>query len=79
MHIQIMEKKLMLKEGRVKSIAVIAILGILFQSCILAPSAKKQYSKALQTAPYDAIIVPGMPFENGTWPDLLKKRMYCAA
>jgi uncharacterized SAM-binding protein YcdF (DUF218 family) len=39
-------------------------------------AAKKLYRQALEKKPYDAIIVPGVPFENGKWSRVMKGRIY---
>jgi hypothetical protein len=36
----------------------------------------KSYQKAVQKAPFDVIIVPGIPFEHGTWEsNIMKERI----
>jgi uncharacterized SAM-binding protein YcdF (DUF218 family) len=37
---------------------------------------KSLYIEAKSGAPYDVIIVPGYPFKNNTWDDLLKARIF---
>ncbi len=37
------------------------------------PSAS--YKRNIQEQPYDAIIVPGVPFEDSTWSDIMKRRV----
>ncbi|MDP4251461.1 MAG: YdcF family protein [Bacteroidota bacterium] len=37
---------------------------------------RKLYQQALQKKPYDVIIVPGVPFENGQWSRVMKGRIY---
>ncbi|CAN5345219.1 hypothetical protein BH09BAC1_BH09BAC1_09490 [soil metagenome] len=39
---------------------------------------KQELAKTLAAEPYDAIIVPGIPFENGEWSWLMKTRVYWA-
>ena len=39
-------------------------------------AAKKLYRQALEKRPYDVIIVPGIPFENGKWGRVMKGRIY---
>jgi uncharacterized SAM-binding protein YcdF (DUF218 family) len=41
-------------------------------------SPKKITTKSLQDQPFDAIIVPGCPFEEGEWSSLMKIRVYWA-
>jgi len=46
-------------------------------SCAYSSKAtKKLYRQALEKKPYDAIIVPGIPFENGKWGRVMKGRIY---
>lgn len=39
-------------------------------------SAVKTFNKNVVKKPYDAIIVPGYPFEDSTWHDVMKIRVY---
>ncbi|MES1218530.1 MAG: YdcF family protein [Bacteroidota bacterium] len=60
--------------------------GILFLPAALVVSAcsfsgkatKKLFTKASAGAPYDVIIVPGSPLENGKWGRTMKGRIYWA-
>jgi uncharacterized SAM-binding protein YcdF (DUF218 family) len=46
-------------------------------SCSYSSRATKElYQEALKHKPYDAIIVPGVPFENGQWSRVMKGRIY---
>lgn len=38
-------------------------------------TSNRYYQKSLKHAPYDAIIVPGVPFENGKWSYTMKGRV----
>ena len=42
-------------------------------------NATKAYQKNLALQPYDAIIVPGVPFENGNWSYIMKGRVLWSA
>jgi uncharacterized SAM-binding protein YcdF (DUF218 family) len=61
-------------------VVVILLFVFLLQSCtfLFAPSSQKLYSKAIKSQPYDAIIVPGLPFNGEKWSDLMKARVYWA-
>jgi uncharacterized SAM-binding protein YcdF (DUF218 family) len=61
-------------------VAIMLLFILSLQSCALlfAPSSKKMYSQAIKNQPYDAIIVPGLPFEGKKWSDLMKARIYWA-
>lgn len=39
---------------------------------------RQSYELAQQNAPYDAIIVPGVPFKDGNWSWIMKWRVYWA-
>lgn len=57
----------------------IALLTLLSSCIFFAPSrAHKKFGKAEAKAPYDVIIVPGVPFDsaNGKWSDIMKLRVY---
>lgn len=47
----------------------------LFVSC-MNRAAVKSFQKNQANKPYDVIIVPGYPFEDSTWHDLMKIRVY---
>ena len=53
------------------SLGLIALLS----SCI---SSSKNFSAQLEKEPLDAIIVPGYPFEDGKWSEIIKLRVYWA-
>lgn len=51
----------------------------LFVSCSFSrKSAARLYKDAESAAPYDAIIVPGVPFKNNSWDKIMKGRIYWA-
>lgn len=51
------------------------LLGL--QGCYITDQAKF-YDRAVERAPYDAVIVPGIPYEGGAWSDLMKIRVHWA-
>jgi len=54
---------------------IIFILSILLSCRGLFFNVENAYKKNLEYAPYDALIVPGIPFENGNWSFLMKSRV----
>lgn len=50
---------------------------VMMNSCSLAVKrANRLFAEALQKRPvYDAIVVPGVPFENGRWDSVMKARV----
>ena len=49
----------------------------LFSSCMLSPkTTKKLLKEAASKAPYDIIVVPGIPLEDGKWDRTMKARVY---
>ena len=69
-----------LKKGAlVKRLAIITLLVLgssyIFYSCA-KKSAVKTYNRDIQRAPYDVIIVPGVPFQDSVWQDIMKIRVY---
>jgi uncharacterized SAM-binding protein YcdF (DUF218 family) len=58
-------------------IALVGGVAMLLSSC-LTLGAGKTYKRFVAHQPYDAIIVPGVPFENGTWSDVMKMRVHWA-
>ncbi|NOZ35248.1 MAG: YdcF family protein [Chlorobi bacterium] len=51
------------------------IVILLFISILLSCS-KQVYKSAVKTAPFDAVIVPGVPFDGKEWNDVMKMRVY---
>ena len=54
---------------------IFGVASILLTGCF-AYTAQKKYTKALNAPPYDTIIVPGVPLENGMWSPTMKARVY---
>ncbi|PLW98708.1 MAG: hypothetical protein C0594_18070, partial [Marinilabiliales bacterium] len=64
------------------------MLRLLLSYVILAPfllccsyfpvSSRKYFNKAISEAPYDAVIVPGVPFNGKKWSVAMKARVYWA-
>lgn len=62
-----------------KYVGIAGVSMILLSSCFgYKSSAKRSFNRFSEQAPYDAIIVPGVPFENGEWSDIMKLRVYWA-
>jgi uncharacterized SAM-binding protein YcdF (DUF218 family) len=58
---------------------ILAIGSLSVQSCVFfGRSAGRLYARAEKKKPYDAIIVPGVPYEAslGKWSDIMKIRVY---
>lgn len=56
---------------------VFIILGlIVFRSCSFSARASKKLLEQASDNTYDAIVVPGVPFEDGTWSRTMKGRVY---
>jgi DUF218 domain len=45
-------------------------------SCTFSSKTQQKYFSRAKTQQYDAIIVPGVPFENGQWSRVMKGRVY---
>jgi uncharacterized SAM-binding protein YcdF (DUF218 family) len=60
-----------------KKIAILAVLAILVSAC-MNRSASHSFERFAASGPYDAIIVPGVPFENGEWSEVMKMRVHWA-
>lgn len=69
-----------MKPFAVRSIAVLGIWIMLFSSCtFFRPRPHSLYKKALQEEPFDAIIVPGFPYNGSDWTFAMKSRVLWAA
>jgi len=56
----------------ISDVLVVLFISTFFVSC---KSVDKYYNANLKLAPYDAIIVPGIPFTNGKWDYVMKGRV----
>ncbi len=45
-------------------------------ACIYSPKTQKRLFKEIESQQFDAIIVPGVPFENNQWDRTMKGRVY---
>jgi uncharacterized SAM-binding protein YcdF (DUF218 family) len=53
----------------------LSVVCLLFACRGMFFSVQKCYEKNLELQPYDAIIVPGIPFRNGNWDIIMKGRV----
>ncbi len=57
--------------------ASLSMLLTLF-SCSFSSKTSRRLLKESAKAPYEIIVVPGVPFENGQWSSVMKARVYWA-
>lgn len=63
----------------IKLTVFLFIFSSIFMFSCKVHNAQKYYTRAEQThKPFDAIIVPGVPFENGNWSRVMKLRVVWA-
>lgn len=56
---------------------LITIIAISLASCSYSAKATRRYLQAArERAPFDAIVVPGVPFKDGNWDYIMKGRVY---
>ncbi len=61
---------------KVLSVITCVLLTLFLSGCfLLAPSAEKTNRKYLPKAPYDAIIVPGVPYDGKHWSEAMRNRV----
>lgn len=64
---------------KVVSVITLLIVTSLVSGCfIFSPSAEKTNRKYLPHAPYDAIIVPGVPYDGKHWSETMRNRVQWA-
>nr|WP_294859654.1 YdcF family protein [uncultured Fluviicola sp.] len=64
---------------KVVSVITLLIVTSLVSGCfIFSPSAEKTNRKYLSKAPYDAIIVPGVPYDGEHWSETMRNRVQWA-
>ncbi|MCH2022786.1 MAG: YdcF family protein [Saprospiraceae bacterium] len=61
----------------IRNIVFISICSIFICSC-LSLGAGRSYKRFVKYSPYDAVIVPGVPFEDSVWSDVMKIRVHWA-
>ncbi len=54
----------------------INIVIVLFFILFAVSCTEKIYKRSIRYAPYDAIIVPGVPYNGNGWSDIMKMRIY---
>ena len=57
-------------------LTILVVAGVFYTCSVSVRETKSLYKEAKTKAPYDVVIVPGYPFKNGAWDDLLKARIY---
>ena len=62
----------------VQLVFMVAFSAIVFSSCTFSHFAVKQTAKAMKDAPYDVIIVPGVPYQDTAMSRILKARIIWA-
>lgn len=65
-------------KGFYKILFLAVVATAVFSSCTFSKFAVKQTAKAMKDAPYDVIIVPGVPFEDSAMGRILKARIIWA-
>jgi uncharacterized SAM-binding protein YcdF (DUF218 family) len=60
-----------------KYVGIIGAVMVLMSSCLM--NGTRVFKKNVGTEPFDAIIVPGYPFEDGQWSMIIKLRVYWAS
>ncbi len=58
-----------------KYFSLAGALCIIMSSC-LSSGAARTFNRYQANKPFDAVIVPGVPFENGSWSDVMKIRVH---
>jgi uncharacterized SAM-binding protein YcdF (DUF218 family) len=70
--------KKILKNKAVKIIILLHLVVLVLSAVFffyIRYSANAYYAEAVQKAPYDVIIVPGFPYQDSTWHDIMKMRV----
>jgi uncharacterized SAM-binding protein YcdF (DUF218 family) len=61
--------------GIVSGMVVLSVI-FLINSCAFSSRASRTLLEESMSKPYDIIVVPGVPFENGQWSPTMKGRIY---
>ena len=56
--------------------AAVLLLYILLDACSYTSKTTKNFLKEARKHPYDLVVVPGVPLENGKWSRVMKARVY---
>lgn len=64
-----------MKKPSVAIVITFASLLPLLTSCSSSKKSQHALQKAQEIGPFDAVIVPGVPFENGRWDTVMKARV----
>ena len=60
------------------TVGALALVASLSSCAMTNKGQARLYQKAELSAPYDAVVVPGVPFEGGQWQDIMKMRVHWA-
>ena len=55
---------------------IVALPFLLLGCSLLQPSMQKTFENSVENAPYDAIIVPGVPYNGSGWSTTMKMRVH---
>ena len=56
--------------------SAVLIMYIMLNACSYTSKATKNMLKEARNHPYDLVVVPGVPLENGKWSRVMKARVY---
>ena len=66
-------------QSRFPMVVLVWALAFVEVSCMFSQRAcQKMYDKAAKAEPYDMVVVPGVPFENGQWSMVMRGRVLWA-
>lgn len=71
-----MKMKFIGSHWRLLSMAGMVVMLSMLTSCSYSQKKSVRMLEQSQTAPYDVIVVPGVPLENGQWSRIMKARVY---
>ena len=60
---------------KIRIIGFIIVMAVILASCSFSQNKSKTLYKQASLQSYDAIVVPGVPFENGAWSQTMKGRV----
>lgn len=61
--------------SKIKTVVLLSVIALVVASCSFSQNKSKTLYNDAASKSYDAIVVPGVPFENGEWSQTMKGRV----
>jgi len=67
-----------MKQHAIPMLITTALVLLLLPGCYISGKGQAKYYERAKEAPFDAVVVPGVPFEGGQWSYIMQMRVHWA-